>query len=252
VTFDGNNNVYHRRFSGAGWGTETNVSSGAALPSNSYSSFAVSANNNRHIVWRATDPSLGASKNVVMHNLNLNPTVFSKFYSSSYHYRSPSISGLNSGGAVVFWQDDSPSKSVRRAVHNGTSWGSYPAGAVYGNNGNEASASVANPPSSPERAVYTSTGSAPYSVTMGPTLQKESTQDMIVYSRQLVFAGDDSSVLALRLFEPQIDGEHRTLEFPTVANDDSLAATRLADKLTFDLEVQASDEDAVGEMTTNS
>jgi hypothetical protein len=67
---------------------------------------------------------------------------------------------------------------------------------------------------------------------------------MIAYSRQLVFAGEDSSVLALRLFVPQIAGEARTLEFPAVANDDSLAATSLADKLSFDLEVQASDEEA--------
>jgi len=59
-----------------------------------------------------------------------------------------------------------------------------------------------NPPASPLKAIFRSAGSSPYTLTLGAFLQKSAAAETITYSRQLLYAYGDSSILALRLFAP--------------------------------------------------
>jgi subtilisin family serine protease len=246
TTWDNGSHVYYRHFYGSTWGSEMTISNGLGSSANAheYSSFGRGSNNNRHIVWQATDQTQGNRK-VIFHNLNLNTTQFTKFYSTSNNYLRPSISGWSgSGGASLFWHESSANK-IRYAKFNGSYWeGNPPAGTVYGSNGIDVSAAVMNPPSTPIKAVWRSTGSSPFSLSLGSPLPKSAELENIVYSRQLLYACDDESIMALRMFIPQITGENKVLEFPAVANDDSLVAESLAEKLTFDFVVPANAEAA--------
>ncbi len=237
-------NVFYRKFNGSAWNSETNVSSGLGGSANNHNSpsYAVSANNDRHIVWYAFDPTL-FNNLVIFHNLNLNPTIYTKFYSGIFnsHYTWANVSGLASGGAAVFWEDSNQggNKNIRKAQYNGASWIDGSAGTIYGTNGLFVSGAIRNPPAGPVKAVWRSLGQPPVVLTLGSSLQKRAETDTIVYSRQLVYGIDTTSVLALRLFAPQITGEKATLPFPVVANDDSLVAARLDGKMTFDFLVPA-------------
>lgn len=245
ITWDDGYNVFYRKFYGTNWSSETNVSSGLGSSANThnYPSFAVSANNDRHIVWSAYDPTL-FNNLVIFHNLNLNTTIYTKFYSGLFadHYKWPNVSGMSGGGAVVFWEESdlSANHNIRKAKHNGSYWEDGSAGTIYGTNGLFVSGAVRNPPAESVKAVWRSGGSQlPFALTLGSSIQKSAASDAIVYSRQLVYALDTTSVLALRLFAPQITGENATLTFPVVANDDSLVAARLDGKMTFDFLVPA-------------
>lgn len=79
---------------------------------------------------------------------------------------------------------------------------------------------------------------------LGSALSKNAESEEIVYSRQLIYAGSDRSVLALRLFAPEITGENLTLAYPSVSNDDSLVAASLQDKFAVDFVVPAKAEEA--------
>ncbi len=252
VSWDNSSHVYYRKFFGSSWSNEATVSLNSSANTHEYSSFAIGSTYNRHIAWQATDPTQGNRK-VILHNLDLNSTIFTKFYSASNNYQRPNVTGIGSGGAFVFWHEASANK-IRYAKFNGSYWeGNPPAGTVYGSNGIDASAAAMNPPASSIKAVWRSSGSSPYTLSLGTTLNKSTEIENIVYSRQLIYASlSDSSVLALRLFAPQITGENKSLEFPAVANDDSLVAESLAEKLTFDFVVPARAEDAKLEVEINT
>jgi len=114
ITWDNGSAVYYRHFYGSNWSNEIIVSSGSSANTHQYSSYGRGSTNNRHIVWQATDPSQGNRK-VILHNLNLNTTVYTKFYSSSVNYLRPNISGFESGGAALLWHDDASAKNIRNA-----------------------------------------------------------------------------------------------------------------------------------------
>ncbi|MCI0554445.1 MAG: hypothetical protein L0287_26150, partial [Anaerolineae bacterium] len=83
VSWDNGSHVYYRKFYGTNWSSESTVSLNSSANTHEYPSFAVGvigSNYNRHIVWQATDPTQGNRK-VILHNLDLNPTIFTKFYS---------------------------------------------------------------------------------------------------------------------------------------------------------------------------
>lgn len=157
ITYNDNNHVYSRQFQFYGWGGETNVSSGLGSSANThnFSSFSVSANNDRHIVWHAYDPTL-FNNLVVFHNRNLNTTVFTKFYSGAFgaNYTRPNVSGLSNGAAAIFWNESNLSTSnVRKAQWNGSSWIDGSAGTIYGTNGVDVSGAMRNPPAGSVKAV---------------------------------------------------------------------------------------------------
>jgi hypothetical protein len=242
TSWDDGSNVFYQIFYSPYWSGLTNVSSGLGSSANTHQYPSFVNNGNRHIAWQATDPTQG-NKKVIFHNLNLNLTVFTKFYGYTNYLR-PSLSGRGNGGALAFWHDQTATPSIRYARHNGSSWEGSSQGTIYGTNGQDASAAIMNPPGSPIKAVWHSAGSSPYTLSLGSELSKSTELENIVYSRQLIYAREGESVLALRLFAPQITGENKALEFSAVANEDSLVAESLAEKLTFDFVVPAKAEDA--------
>lgn len=241
VTWDDGYNIFHRKFNGTTWNSETNVSSGLGSSANthSFSSFAISGNNNQNIVWHAYDPTL-FNNLVVFHNLNLNPTVYTKFYSGIFysHYTSTNVSGLAGGSAAVFWEDSNQggNKNIRKAQYNGSTWVDGSAGTIYGTNGIYVSGAVRNPAAGSIKAVWRGGGSqTPFTLNFGSSLSKSVDTETIVYSRQLIYAStSDSSVLALRLFAPQITGENTTLTFPAIFDNGVPITASLDTKLTFD------------------
>jgi hypothetical protein len=72
---------------------------------------------------------------VIYHNLDLNPTIATKFYSSSANYLRPNVGGLNGGGGVVVWHNDSANQYIRKALYNGSTWQDPFYGTIYDFNG---------------------------------------------------------------------------------------------------------------------
>ncbi|MDZ7344234.1 MAG: S8 family serine peptidase [candidate division KSB1 bacterium] len=154
VTWDNFNTVYYQAYNGSSWGSATNVS-GPAGSSSSYStesSIALAGNLDRHIAWKAEDPQLGDYVEVVFHNKNLNPSVFTEFADLyGNQYIRPSITGHNGAVASLVWEKKSGYTpiDVRKARYNGSNWDTNPEGTVVASAGFYPSISVQNPPVAP-------------------------------------------------------------------------------------------------------
>jgi len=199
LTWDNGSQVYHQVYYGSYWSSATQVSQ-AWTNNNQCSSYALSGNLDRHIVWQAQDWSHAGGKQVIMHNKNLNPTVFSEFYDYRDYLR-PTGSGHSSGAFSVVWHDAWDAKNIRKAHYNGSSWADGQFGVVIGTNGADASLSVANPPGATAKAVWRSVGSASYTLTLGPNggLGKGLAEESFVYHRRSLYALDSTSVLSLQM-----------------------------------------------------
>jgi hypothetical protein len=203
VTWDEGNNVYHQTFNNSNnlWSTAgTPINNGIGGLFHQYSSYAVSGNNNRHIVWQAVDDELGRQK--IYHKKNLT-NVASVFFSSSFDHFRPSVTGHAGNIATAVCHDNNNGNNIRKRRYNGTSWQGGASGSVIANNSIDASVSIANPLGAIAQAVWRSTGTSPYSLTVGPSggLNKSTDEDDYVYHRRIVYSFDDSSTLAL-----QVDG----------------------------------------------
>lgn len=265
VTYDTGVNVFYRKFNEntLAWGSQSNVSSGLGTSANSHqwSSYTIAADYSRHVTWHANEPLGGnVTRKVVYHNRNLSSSIYTKFYGTNLDYQFVSAAGMSGGAVVLFWHDlnASNNRNVRSAFYDGSCWDTFPNGGVVTNNALYAATAVSNPPSSSTRAVWRNSGNAPYALGLSATVNSDGSvcsqalpkvvggsqgNDDIVYSRQLLFMLDSTAVLAVRLFAPEITGESLSLDFPQVAESDSLTAATLFDKLRFDFAIPANAEE---------
>lgn len=264
ITWDNGTDVLYRKFDGTNWGATTNLSSllGAAASAHQFASFSVSADDKRHVAWHGLDASLNKKAIFVR---ELSGTTVTEFYGNGVDYTYPSITGMTASfgfnsAAVLFWYDDNgTNRNVRSSYFNGNCWSGKPYGSIQSTNALHVSSAISNPPSSSTRAVWRRTGNAPYSFALSNVITSGGTQacqdlsslpksqsvadSEFVYSRQLLFMLDSTAVLAVRLFAPEITGESLSLDFPQVAESDSLTAATLLDKLRFDFAIPANAEE---------
>ncbi len=235
LTWDNGSQVYHQQYYGSNWGSATQVSQ-TWTNNNQYSSYALAGSLDRHIVWQAQDWSHAGGKQVVMHNKNLNPTVFSEFYDYRDYLR-PTGSGHSSGAFSVVWHDAWDAKNIRKAYYNGNSWVDGQFGVVIGTNGADASLSVANPPGATAKAVWRSAGSAPYTLTLGPSggLGKGLAEENFAYHRRSIYSMNSTSVLSLQMSSVKVisGAKNTALAFPFVSDDQLLTSNQLQGAMTI-------------------
>lgn len=233
LTWDNGSDVYHQQFYGSSWGSATEVSA-TWTDYNQYCSYALTGNLDRHIVWQARDWIGGVARQVVMHNKNLNPTVFSEFMDYRDYLR-PSSSGHSGGTFTVLWHDLGDAKNIRKARYNGSTWEQGQYGAIIAANGMNASLSIANPPGATAKAVWSSAGSSPYTLTVGPSagLSKEVGEEAR-YRRRVVFYQSDESILAWQMSEIEVATSSGIYHFafPLVNDDERLSADQVRSSLT--------------------
>ena len=233
LTWDNGSDVYHQQFYGSSWGSATEVSA-TWTDYNQYSSYALTGNLDRHIVWQARDWIGGVARQVVMHNKNLNPTVFSEFMDYRDYLR-PSSSGHSGGAFTVLWHDLWDARNIRKARYNGSTWEQGQYGAIIAANGMNASLSIANPPGATAKAVWSSAGSSPYTLTVGPSagLSKEVGEEAR-YRRRVVFYQSDESILAWQMSEIEVATSSGIYHFafPLVNDDERLSADQVRSSLT--------------------
>jgi hypothetical protein len=230
LTWDNGSNVYHQYFS-TSWSSPVRVSS-ASLPAfdHQYSSNAASENMDRHIAWQAFEADV-YQRQVIYYNRNLNSTNFTMFVSENDDYLRPTITGHTSSAASVVWHDASSNNNIRKAYYNGTSWVDGQTGTVIASNGADASLSITNPYGGTAKAVWRSVGTAPYTLTLGPSggLGKNAANEIFVYHRRILYSLDTTAVLALQMSTPQIISKGSSaISFPAVSDKDSLVAAQLA------------------------
>jgi hypothetical protein len=244
VTWDNLNTVYYQAYNGSSWGSATNVS-GPAGSSSSYStesSIALAGNLDRYIAWKAEDPQLGDYVEVVFHNKNLNPSVFTEFADLyGYQYIRPSITGHDNAVASLMWQKKigyTP-VDVRKARYNGSSWDTNPEGTVVASGGFYPSVSIQDPPGGTAHAVWMTGSNTPYTINFGPQggLSKSAEVEPVAYHRRIIYQLPSSkSVLSVLMSEVQIKnttGEKAALAFPIVSDNEPVAVADLKSTLTF-------------------
>ncbi|MDZ7289193.1 MAG: S8 family serine peptidase [candidate division KSB1 bacterium] len=248
LTWDNGSNVYHQCFS-TSWSSPVPVSS-ASLPAfdHQYSSNAASENMDRHIAWQAFE-AVTYQRQAIYYNRNLNSTNFTMFVSENDDYLRPTITGHTGGAASVVWHDTGSNSNIRKAYYNGSSWADGQTGTVIASNGADASLSITNPYGGTAKAVWRSAGTAPYTLTLGPSggLGKSAANEIFVYNRRVLYSLDTTAVLALQMGGPQIisNGSTIVVPFPAVADDDSLIAAQLAEKLSLSNVLLPADADSV-------
>jgi len=236
VSWDEGSNIYHQTFNGTTntWGPATNISTGTMASNHQYSSYAISGNNDRHVVWQAFESEVYFHQ-AIYHSKNLGNAI-SVLASSRYDHLRPSVAGHSGAVATVVCHDNSSSKNIRKRRYDGTNWQGTASGSIIASNGIDASVSMANPPGAVAEAVWRSTGTSPYSLTIGPSggLNKGTNADDYVYHRRIVYSFDDSSTLSLQVDGVEIiEGKNKTsLLFPDVEKD-SLFTSELAETLHF-------------------
>ncbi len=233
LTWDNGSDVYHQQFYGSSWSSPSEVST-TWTNGNQYSSYALTGNLDRHIVWQASDWIGGQTRQVIMHNKNLNPTVFSEFIDYRDYLR-PTGSGHSGGAFTVLWHDLWDAKNIRKARYNGSSWEQGQFGAVIATNGMNASLSVTNPPGALAKAIWSSAGSSPSTLTVGPSdgLNKKAEEET-VYHRRIIFYQEDKNALALQLSEMQLTAASGCfhIAFPEVNDNDHLTPQQALTSLT--------------------
>jgi len=169
VSWDEGSNVWHQTFNSTTntWGTATNISAGTMASNHQYSSYAVAGNNDRHVVWQALE-SEAYLKQVIYHNKNLS-NLYTVLASSQWDHLRPSVIGHAGAVATVVCHDNSSNKNIRKRRYDGTNWEGGVSGSIIASNGIDASISIANPPGAVAEAVWRSTGSSPYALTVGPS-----------------------------------------------------------------------------------
>lgn len=253
VTWDDGSNVKHQTFNGSTWGAELTLSSVPMMSNHQYSSYAVTGNADRHIVWQALE-SEAFNRQVIYHNKNLT-NISTVLGSISWDHLRPGVTGHTGGAATVVCHETSANKNIRKRRYNGTSWEGTNSGTVVASNGADASVSIANPPGATALAVWRSAGSVPYALSVGPSggLSKENANETLAYYRRIIFSLNNSSTLALQMGTVQlISAANKTEQaFPVVSDQDSIkindlvAALKLSnlflpsdvDSLVFEVEV---------------
>lgn len=229
VTWDDGSNIKHQiYYGGTTWGAATTVSNGTSAYNHQYSSYALSANNDRHIVWQAFE-AVDYQKQAIYHNKNLT-NVFTVFASANWDHLKPSGTGHTNGTFTALCYDGN--NNVRKRYYNGSYWQGGSEGTVIASNGLEASASIANPPGAVAKAVWRSSGSVPYTLTVGPSggLSKSNADENWVYQRRVVFSSNNSATFALQMGAPQLHSSSSTSEqaFPVISDQDSIKINDLA------------------------
>jgi len=247
VCWDEGSNIYHQTFNGTTntWGPATNISTGTMASNHQYSSYAISGNNDRHVVWQAFESEVYFHQ-AIYHSKNLGNAI-SVLASSSYDHLRPSVAGHSGAVATVVCHDNSSSKNIRKRRYDGTNWEGTVSGSIIASNGADASLSVANPPGAVAEAVWRSAGSAPYTLIVGPSggLNKSNSDDDYVYHRRVVYSLNDAA-LSLQVDDVEIiaGGSKSSLPFPVVAKD-SLFTSELAETLHFENIVLPSNVDSL-------
>jgi hypothetical protein len=223
VTWDigGGGTVYYQDFNG-GWGSATNISSGASgagIYSNAYSSYASDVNNNRLMAWQGYHQSL--SLYVIIFSKNLNPSVYTEFGNYYYHpYYRPVITGHDNNHITLLWYSDG--SSGYKTTYNGSSW-STPAG--FG--GNNVTVSINNPAGGTAYAMNMTGSYAPYSLVMsGGSLSKETTEGW-TYSRRISLSNNSTgNIVTLEMSNPVLtSGSGNPISLDYATNDDSTVYT---------------------------
>ncbi len=247
VTWDEGNNIWHQTFNGSTWGAALNLSSIPMTSGHQYSSYAVTGNADRHIVWQALE-SETFFRQVIYHNKNLT-NIYTALGSINWDHLRPSITGNAGAVATVVCHETSSNKNIRKRRYNGTSWEGTAAGLIVASNGADASVSIANPPGATALAVWRSAGSAPYTLTVGPSggLSKETANDSLVYHRRIAFSFSNSSTLALQMGTVQLlsAGGENAQSFPSISDQDSIKINDLAAALTLSNLLLPSDTDSL-------
>ncbi|MCK6562421.1 T9SS type A sorting domain-containing protein [bacterium] len=228
VTWDQGSDIYHQSYNGTlnSWTAAADISTDPFASSNQYSSYAISANNDRHVVWQALEAEV-YFRQVIYHNRNLGNAV-AMLVSNNYDQLRPSITGHTGGAATAVCQDNSGGQNIRKRRYNGTSWEGSAAGTIIASNGADVSLAIANPPGAASLALWRSAGSAPHALIVGPAggLSKSSSEEDLVYHRRIAYFWDDSTNLMLQIDAFQIvAGESQnSLAFPEISVDSLLSS----------------------------
>jgi hypothetical protein len=218
-----------QNYNGTNWDPPVTVNNAIAgtIYSNYCPTHAFTQTFDQHIAWEG----IRSIWREIIHNKNLNPSVFTEFRSSYNHYTSPSITGHDGGRASLLWQWNAANSPIYRTTYSGTSW-STPASV---GNGVGPSTSIENPPGGTSWGVWTDiTGSAwpPYQLVIGPSggpMQKtavanETDGDIESWSnsrRIVVFEPNSEEGLSFEIKEPVLvlgDGSIRVLRFTHVVD----------------------------------
>lgn len=246
LTWDEGNNINHQiYYGGTTWGSATTVSNGTSAYNHQYSSYTLSGNNDRHVVWQAFE-AVDYQKQAIYHNKNFT-NIFTVFASENWDHLKPSGTGHTAGALTVLCHDGN--NNVRKRYYNGSYWQSGLEGTVIASNSLDASVSIANPPGAIAKAVWRSSGSAPYTLTVGPSggLSKSAADENWAYHRRVVFSLKNSATLVLQMGTMQLfsaSGKNEQ-EFPVVSDQDSIKTADLASTLTVSNLLLPSDADSL-------